>query len=118
MTPPRGYRHGLRVRLKDAAGAWQLGVLLRCETREGRTYWRVRLQTGGWLPPAGLVVDGPGHERHYACAECRLPFFTSAGSGELLCRRCDAELFGTAVRAREADPPRKFEDIPAHRRRS
>jgi hypothetical protein len=109
----------LRVRLEDGAGGWQRGVLLRCETREGRTYWRVRLQAGGaWRPPAGLVVDGPGDERLDACAECRLPFFTCAESGEILCRRCDAELFGTAVRAREPDPPHPFDEIPAHRRRS
>jgi hypothetical protein len=114
MTRPRGYRHGLRVRFLDGVR----GVLLRCESRDGRTYWRVRLQTGAWRWPDGIAVEGPGDERHGRCGDCGLPFYTAAGSDEILCHRCDAELFGSAVRATEPDPPHPFDDIPAHRRRS
>ena len=110
MTP-RGYRHGLRVRMFSG----ERGVLLHCETRSGRRYWRVRLQGGAWCAPEGLAIEGRGDARHEACAECGLPFY-NGDTTELICDRCEAELFGTAVRAREPDSPRDFEDIPGPRR--
>ena len=106
----RGYRHGLRVRM----GSGARGVLLHCETRSGRRYWRVRLQGGAWCAPEGLAVEGRGDARHDACLECGLPFYSDPD--ELICDRCEAELFGSAVRATEPDPPHPFDDIPAHRR--
>jgi hypothetical protein len=77
----------------------------------------VRLQSGAWVWPDDLVVDGPGDQMHAACASCGLSYLTSAGSGELICRRCDAEQFGTAVRATEPPAAHAFDHYPAHRRR-
>lgn len=107
---PAGYRHGLRVRMGGPSGP--RGVLLECESRRtGGKYWRVRLQGGPpvvWCWPderGGIVVDGDG-EAVDVCHDCGLRFIKRAGSGELLCTRCDAEAFGTAIRAREvSDPP-------------
>jgi hypothetical protein len=72
------------------------GVLLHCEPRSGAArYWKVRLQTGQWVSPARLVVDGQGDELVPACGRCGLPFLRRPQSGELLCIYCDVELFGT-----------------------
>src|SRR5215471_7748095 len=105
-----GFRHGLRVRVDG-----RRGVLLRCERSDGTgSYWKVRLQrTPGavgpdWVWPDRIVVDGPGDDRVDACGSCGLPFYRRAGSGELLCDRCTAEQFGTAVRATEPMSPRPF----------
>jgi hypothetical protein len=92
-------------------------VLFACRRADGTTYWRVRLQTGEWTWPDHLVVDGVGDTLNPECASCGLPFVMRCGSGELICARCDAEQFGGAVRANEPPAPRRFEDVPAHRRR-
>ena len=103
--PTSAFRHGMRVRVQGAKG-----VLLECtpSRTSGRPYWKVRLQTGQWVWPDDLVVDGPGDERVEACASCGLPYYRRAGSGELICARCDVEQFGGATR----DPP----DGPFHHR--
>jgi hypothetical protein len=108
------------------------GVLLECESRLGRKYWKVRLQEmnadGGskWVWPdalGGIVVDGPlDMGAHPAvvdlCQSCGLRFIKRAGSGELICERCDAETFGTAARASEPPPvkPKGFSDTRPRRR--
>ena len=96
------------------------GVLLECESRAGRKYWRVRLQgvPSEWVWPdalGGVVVDGEG-EAVDICRSCGLRFITRTGSGELICSRCDAEQFGTAIRVSEP-PPMKRDGAERARRR-
>jgi hypothetical protein len=110
-----GFRHGLRVRVGGAAGP--KGVLFECRGRNG-PFWKVRLQGGEWVWPDDLIVDGPGTEVNPCCASCALPFIMRAGSGELICNRCDAEQFGTAVRATDPPTAHTFDHIPHHRHRS
>jgi hypothetical protein len=107
-----GFRNGLRVRVDGVKG-----VLTRIDRRTGTGhYWKIHLQTDKWVWPDDFAVDGPGDERHARCEQCGLPYYTRAGSGEMICANCDREMFGTAVRAHEPDPPREFEDIPGPRR--
>lgn len=93
-----GYAHLLRVRI-GANGP--TGRLMRCEKKD-RTghYWKVKLDTGEWVWPADLHVDGNG-PLVSTCRECRLPFLGNGIEG--FCYRCDEELFGTQQRASE--PP-------------
>jgi hypothetical protein len=99
------FRHYMRVRM-GATGP--TGRLLRCARRNGGGhYWKVHLDSGEWVWPDGLVIDGPG-DRVAVCAECELPFMTKGD--EPLCAYCDEKLFGTSVRASE--PP----DDPVARR--
>jgi ribosomal protein L37AE/L43A len=72
----------------------------------------VRLQSNKWVWPDDIVVDGRGTERVDVCAACELPFYRRAGSGELICDRCNAESFGTATRATEPPDTKTF---PRHR---
>lgn len=115
-TTPSGYRHGLRVRMGSPSGP--RGVLLECESRQpgGGKYWKVRLQTGEWIWPTdagGLLVDGAG-DAIGTCASCDLRFILPAGSGELLCARCDHEQFGRdRERAAETPPAKRWN---THRR--
>jgi len=89
----------MRVRING-----EKGVLFRCDKRSGPGhYWKVRLLGGAWVWPDNLIVDGPGDEIG-TCANCDLPFYRRAGSGELICARCEAEQFGSAVRATEPVP--------------
>ena len=117
---PAGYRHGLRVRMGSATGP--RGVLLECESRAGKKFWRVRLQgLGVWCWPnerGGIVVDGVG-DAIAECRQCELRFIHTTGDGELICARCDAETFGTAVRGDEgeAHPFKKRYEDRSHRRR-
>jgi len=115
---PAGYRHGLRVRMGGPNGP--RGVLLECESRKsGRMYWRVRLQdSGDWVWPdalGGIVVDGTG-TAVTICQSCGLRFVHHVNDGELICGRCDAEQFGTAVRTSEPPPTKRFRDGRDHRR--
>ena len=101
---PRGYRHGLRVRMGGVDGP--RGVLFRCDKRDGSgVYWKVRLQgvPTRWVWPDGLIVDGVGAALGAVpCASCGLPYLSD---GDLICDRCTAEQFGTATaRALDADP--------------
>ena len=102
---PAGYQHGLRVRLGSATGP--LGKLLHCESkRTGGKYWRVRLDSGEWKWPnedGGVIVDGPGNAVS-TCQQCGLRFVLRQGSGEVICTRCDREMFGTHDE-RVSDPP-------------
>jgi hypothetical protein len=125
-----GYRHGLRVRMGGPGGP--RGVLFECESRVGRKYWKVRLQTldqsgarlqasHTWVFPdklGGIVVDGPADgDAVEICASCGLRFIHHRGDGELICERCDAEQFGTAVRSTEPPPVKRFGDDRPRRRR-
>jgi hypothetical protein len=93
-----GFVNGLRVRVDGVKG-----VLLRIERRTGQGhYWKIHLQTDKWIWPDDFAVDGPGDERHEACEQCRLPYYTSAGSGEMLCRSCDWAGFGPTTRPADA----------------
>jgi hypothetical protein len=105
------YKHLMRVRMGPSLAP---GVLLLCETRSGDTYWKVRLDTGAWVAPVGLIVDGPG-TTVAPCASCELPFLREAGSGELICPRCHAEQFGEASRV--DDPPPRYRNHYGRRRR-
>jgi hypothetical protein len=90
------FRHGLRVRMGVTGPT---GMLLQCEKKDGRgTYWKVRLQSGDWVWPEGLIVDGPG-DQVAVCAQCTLPFMTTTRGDGLVCARCDEEIFGTRARA-------------------
>jgi hypothetical protein len=107
---PAGYRHGLRVRMGTPDGP--RGVLLECDSRAGRKYWRVRLQTGEWKWPnelGGLIVDGDG-DAVSECASCGLRFILRTGSGDLICTRCDYEQFGTEARVSDPPPARRFHE--------
>jgi hypothetical protein len=103
MSPRRdesAFRHGLRVRIgKDGPK----GKLLHCEKRDGTgKYWKVRLNSGEWRWPDGIVIDGPGDHFAGHCLDCRLPFI--GDSGDLLCRACQGEMFGeTAERSQGAE---------------
>jgi len=93
-----GFRHGLRVRM-GITGA--KGILLHCERKDGTgRYWKVRLQTGEWVWPEGLILDGPG-DQVAVCEQCALPFMTLKLGDGLLCARCDEEMYGTRQRAAE-----------------
>lgn len=113
-----GFRHGMRVRIDGARG-----VLWGCLSRfpGGATNWRVRLLTGKWVEPVGIIVDRivddpPGELAPDDCASCRLPFYRGVGSDDLLCDRCNAEQFGAATR--EPDPPKPdTRDAVSHPRR-
>lgn len=113
-----GYRHGLRVRMGGPNGPH--GVLLECESRRThKKFWRVRLQgSGEWVWPehlGGIVVDGPG-DAVAICASCGLRFIHRKTDGEVICARCDAEQFGTAVRTSEPPPAKRFGDTRPRRR--
>jgi hypothetical protein len=101
-----GFMHGLRVRMGSLTGP--KGKLLHCTRRNGDgQYWKVRLESGDWVWPDRLLVDGPG-DTETICAECNLPCIVRRG--DRLCARCDEDAFGT--RARAAEPA----DDPAARR--
>jgi hypothetical protein len=111
---PTGYQNGLRVRMGTPTG--RRGVLLRCESRAGNPYWKVRLtdpdvpDRDRWIWPeqfGGILVDGPG-DAESRCASCDLRFVTRAGAGELLCSRCDREQFGTDLRTSDPPPARRW----------
>jgi hypothetical protein len=109
-----GFRHGLRVRI--GAGGPK-GQLLRCEKRHGSGhYWKVRLDTGPWVWPDDLILDGPG-DHVERCMDCRLPFMGNVG--ELLCAPCQEDQFGTpsdrSTAARDDSFRRRG---PYHRRRT
>jgi hypothetical protein len=100
------------------------GVLLQCESRAGRQFWRVRLQdataNGGtqWVWPddlGGVVVEGEG-DAVALCQSCGLRFILRHGSGELICSRCDLEQFGTAERVSDPPPAKRFGDTRIRRR--
>lgn len=101
MTTPAAFRHGLRVRIARLDGP--KGVLLRCERKtDGGIYWRVRLQSGAWVFPDDLIVDGRG-DRVGVCGDCGLRFVNTGN--ELICDRCSAEIFGHASRASANSSP-------------
>lgn len=90
------FRHYMRVRMGVSGPT---GRLLRCTKRDGGgTYWKVRLDSGEWVWPDRLVLDGPG-DRVATCADCGLPFMTN--SAEVLCPYCDEAAFGSKARAAE-----------------
>jgi hypothetical protein len=104
-----GFRHGLRVRV----GA-RKGVLLHCQGRTGDGYyWKIRLQSGLWVWPDDFAVDGPGTVLGDSCAQCGLPYYHRGE--ELICMPCGEASFGPASRV-DAEPRRKFDKVPAHRR--
>jgi len=111
--PPRGYRHGLRVRV---GASRQPGVLLRCERRDGTgSYWRIRLQSGQWLWPnecVSLVIDGPGDTVN-RCQDCGMLFLTDDPTAPI-CARCDYEVFG--VRAETDDERSAYTHVARARR--
>ncbi len=87
-----GFRHGLRVRI-GANGP--KGKLLQCEKRDNSgKYWRVRLDSGEWVWPDNIVIDGPG-DHVERCLECRLEFIGNVG--DLLCTPCQDDRFGTTA---------------------
>ena len=89
------FRHYLRVRLGVTGPK---GRLLRCEKRDGGSYWKVKLDSGEWVWPDGLIVDGPG-DRVGTCGDCGLSFMSTGALA--LCPICDEAAFGTASRATE-----------------
>jgi hypothetical protein len=84
-----GFRHRLRVRLGPTGPT---GRLLHIEKKDkSGWYWKVKLDSGEWVWPADLHVDGQGQLVQH-CRECRLPFL---GDGiKDFCYRCNEELFG------------------------
>jgi hypothetical protein len=96
-TDVSAFRHLMRVRLGVKGPK---GQLLRCSKREGGgTYWKVKLDSGEWVWPDGIIIDGPG-DRVGTCAECGLPFM-SPSPVPPICGVCDEKLFGTQQRASE-----------------
>lgn len=115
-TDQSAYRHGLRVRMGVSGPK---GVLLRCERKDGSGfYWKVRLQSGEWVWPTGLILDGPG-DQVAVCEQCTLPFMTTKVGDGLLCAHCDEEIYGTRARAAEPrDPSRAVSTrVDTYRRR-
>lgn len=97
--PASSFRHLLRVRLGVNGPR---GRLFHCEKRDrSGYYWKVKLETGEWVWPHGLVIDGVG-DRIVTCAECESPFITT---DEILCRNCDEQMFGTEQRQHEPVEP-------------
>lgn len=91
-----GFRHLMRVRL-GVNGA--PGRLLHCEKKDkSGWYWKVKLDTGEWVWPEGLVIDGPG-DLLATCQDCRLPFLCKVDAP--LCPYCDEHAHGTQQRADE-----------------
>lgn len=84
-----GFRHRLRVRIGGIDGP--KGRLYHCDGRQGK-FWKVRLDTGEWVWPDRLVVDGPGDHYNHACLDCRLPF--KGDVGDLLCQACQETVRG------------------------
>jgi hypothetical protein len=66
-----GYKHLMRVRLGQHGPA---GRLLHCEKKDkSGWYWKVKLDSGEWVWPADLHVDGTGPLVSH-CRDCGLPF--------------------------------------------
>jgi hypothetical protein len=83
------YRHYMRVRM-GATGP--KGRLLKCKKRDGSGYfWKVKLDSGEWVWPDGLVLDGPG-DRVATCGDCGIAFMADGRSP--LCPTCDESAFG------------------------
>jgi hypothetical protein len=92
-----GYKHLMRVRLGRHGPA---GRLLHCEKKDkSGWYWKVKLDSGEWVWPADLHVDGTGPLVSH-CRDCGLPFIHER-AGEALCRYCDEDAHGTTQRAQE-----------------
>jgi hypothetical protein len=110
--PRSAFRHLLRVRI-GATGP--RGRLYKCTTRDGsRRYWKVKLASGAWVWPHGLIIDGLG-DHVSTCAECESPFMSKRP--EVLCSTCDELLFGTQQRASEP-PDTTITERDWHRRHS
>lgn len=106
------YRHYTRVRIGITGPQ---GRLMRCAKKDGSGhYWKVRLDTGEWMWPADLILDGPG-DRVAACAECGMRFMTTEPA--VLCPGCDEKLFGTQQRAEEPDDIQGMRNRGPYRRR-
>jgi hypothetical protein len=85
-----GFRHRLRVRL-GANGP--LGRLLHIEKKDkSGWYWKVKLDSGEWVWPADLHVDGTGRARAATAASvgCRSSATASRISVTAVTRRCSA----------------------------
>lgn len=108
-----GFRHGLRVRIGGASGPRGVLHQLPSKFSPGTYYWRVRLTDDTvrpedrWAWPDHIVVDGPGTAVS-TCRSCELPFLHHAGSGEMICDRCNAEQTGRAVAPDRADTAPRF----------
>lgn len=111
MSPRRelntaAFQHYMRVRIGGAGGP--LGRLMRCEKKDGSGhYWKVRLDTGEWVWPDAMVLDGPGHYVGH-CAECELPMLMEQPNGVGLCRYCDESMFGTDAAHAHDEPSHAF----------
>lgn len=105
-----GYRHLLRVRIGVHGPK---GRLTKCARKDGTGfYWKVRLDSGEWVWPADLVIDGPG-DGVARCAECEMRFMCTAVVP--LCPGCDEQMFGTQQRAAEPGTLRTFDRGFQHR---
>jgi hypothetical protein len=91
-----GYRHGMRVRLGSHGPT---GKLLHCEKKDkSGWYWKVKLDSGEWVWPGDLYIDGKG-DIVARCQDCGLLFITA--TVEPLCHYCSEAAFGTTQRAQE-----------------
>jgi hypothetical protein len=77
--------HGYRVTLGHGGPA---GVLNRCLSKTYlRYFWKVKLQSGAWVWPDGIVADstGPCIAR---CVECELEYRGETPQSGGLCPNC------------------------------
>lgn len=73
--------HGYRVLVGGRPG-----VLLRCESKRGGHYWKVKLDDGTWAWPDGVMAESRGAYSH-TCRECALPFRSDVPN-DGLCPNC------------------------------
>jgi hypothetical protein len=117
MSPRRGpdpsaFRHYLRVRIGIDGPK---GRLLHCDKRHGSgKFWKVKLDSGAWVLPEGLILDGPG-DRVATCRQCGLSFVTG-DRHEVLCRLCQEVAFGTTARAKDDEDPVARRNVLRRRR--
>lgn len=111
MSPKRelntaAFKHYLRVRIGGAGGP--LGRLMRCEKKDGSGhYWKVKLDTGEWVWPDAMVLDGPG-QHVGTCVECELPLLVGRPGDAGLCRSCQDATFGTDAQHADDGPSHGF----------
>jgi hypothetical protein len=92
-----GYRHGMRVRLGSHGPT---GKLLHCEKKDkSGWYWKVKLDSGEWVWPADLHIDGKGDSSRAArTAGCR---FSPPPSASRSAPTATRPAHGTKQRAQE-----------------
>lgn len=81
------FRHYVRVRMGVNGPK---GRLMHCARRDGEgKFWKVRLDSGEWVWPDRLILDGPG-THVCVCSACELSFM-SEQVNDVLCPICEGE---------------------------